>query len=295
MNYFISCRPDPSAFYRGDIIVNALGGTIVSNSILADRALIVRVSTATQFPKAKRIVYSLDDSFWDIPNSHPHYSAIIRASKNCEYWLKRADILVATTVEIGNRMFEKSGGRNIIVAENCVPDNWINKSDFTNFNGKITLNHGLNGHEYDIPGSGLLEELAKIREKYEIQSIGSTDLDIGCSSVFHTGVENYITHLRNYSNSIGLIPLSDIQFNKGKSTIKFLEYVICGIFPIASPVGEYKKLTDIFPFIRQEGTWLDSIEKAKNNFDKFGLLKDYVYDKYLLSKKIGGWRKVLNG
>jgi glycosyltransferase involved in cell wall biosynthesis len=62
---------------------------------------------------------------------------------------------------------------------------------------------------------------------------------------------------------IGLVPLSDVPFNKAKSFIKGLEYVAASVPFVASPLPEYEYLADngIGRIARDEDEWIYHIEQ----------------------------------
>ena len=89
---------------------------------------------------------------------------------------------------------------------------------------------------------------------------------------------------------IGLMPLLDSEWNRGKCTFKAIEYMACGMPSIISPVGENNYLIQdgingFLAFAAED--WAEKIKKVYNNpalLVKFGkkaqetILKDYSFE-----------------
>lgn len=54
-------------------------------------------------------------------------------------------------------------------------------------------------------------------------------------------IDNYPAHVKRLSFDIGIVPLRDNLFNRGKSNLRYLEYSTCHIPTVASHVEPFKK------------------------------------------------------
>lgn len=73
--------------------------------------------------------------------------------------------------------------------------------------------------------------------------------------------------LKKLGFDIGLAPLKDNMFNRGKSNLRYLEYALAGMVPIVSPVEPYKMVNDGKDgFVAKEGKdWYNVMEKLIGN------------------------------
>jgi glycosyltransferase involved in cell wall biosynthesis len=68
---------------------------------------------------------------------------------------------------------------------------------------------------------------------------------------------------------IGLVPLADTPFNRGKSYLKALEYAACGVAVVASPTQANLELSRSLPIAiaRNETEWYDEVQYLIQNPD----------------------------
>jgi glycosyltransferase involved in cell wall biosynthesis len=125
-------------------------------------------------------------------------------------------------------------------------------------------------------GDIYLERLKHIWEKVFIR-YPNTRLKIIADKFFHCEKMPIIMKKWNYNDElndlhtfdIGLMPLTDDIWSKGKCGFKLLQYMAAGIPVICSPVGVNKEIVthEVNGFlVENENGWLDSIGK---------LVKDY--------------------
>ena len=80
---------------------------------------------------------------------------------------------------------------------------------------------------------------------------------------------------------VGIMPLDNDDFSKGKSSFKIIQYMSAGLPVIASGIGENGFLVD------NEISWIKSIEKLYNNDDlyrNFSSMSLVLSDKYSIDK-----------
>lgn len=67
---------------------------------------------------------------------------------------------------------------------------------------------------------------------------------------------------------VGVMPLVDDSWSKGKSGLKLIQYMACGLPVIASPVGVNRKIVDHGRtgfLVTEKMSWLEALESLKNN------------------------------
>lgn len=121
-------------------------------------------------------------------------------------------------------------------------------------------------------GPSTSSSLLTIREalcktEAEVVLIGANPgLDYGCgAAILPWKLETEVADLQGFS--IGIMPLEDIEWNKGKCALKAIQYMACGLPCVASPVGAIQDI-----IINGENGILAKTESEWR--DAFALLRD---------------------
>jgi glycosyltransferase involved in cell wall biosynthesis len=111
--------------------------------------------------------------------------------------------------------------------------------------------------------------------------------------------ENEIHELQQLS--MGLMPLSDSEFEKGKCGFKAIQYMSVGVPALVSPVGVNAEIVEHGSngfHCRSVKDWVDSMYYLINNNDKALLMgakaRDKIVNEYSMDKALTLWSKVLN-
>lgn len=101
---------------------------------------------------------------------------------------------------------------------------------------------------------------------------------------------------------LGIMPLKDSQWEKGKCAYKLIQYAACGIPGLASNVGMNDEVTkdDETGFLaNSENEFLEKIEKLNNDKELRNCLgqnaRKLVEKKYCIQVTAERWIKILNG
>ncbi len=190
-----------------------------------------------------KIIFDFDDSIW-IPN-------VSDANKNWN-WLKNPNktkeiIAVADLVFAGNNYlanYANTVNTNVVVIPTTIDTDEYKKSKKTankkiiiGWSGSITT---IQHFEYAIP---FLNEIKhKYGDKIEIKIIGDENYinkNLGIKGIAWNK-ENEIKELSTFD--IGIMPLPNDEWSKGKCGLKGLQYMALEIPTIMSPVGVNTKI-----------------------------------------------------
>lgn len=110
-------------------------------------------------------------------------------------------------------------------------------------------------------------------------------------------VNNYFSLYKTLSFDVGIAPVAEIEFNRGKSPLKVLEYHALGILPVASDFITYS------PYIHEgilargnnEYGWFSALRAAVNCEDRQARLqanRKYVEENFDIKKTVRLWESV---
>jgi hypothetical protein len=286
-------------FYRVDEPMKFLiqSGDVSISDINKSNFIIVNRNTIKKntIQNKNNIIYSFDDLFWKFDINHSCYPEFILAGilNEADFWINRCCKLIVSTKFLAT-WTEIFKNKKSFVIENAVPDRWVDKRKPLVKN-TVILSLGNKGHDHDIIGTGLYNELPDIIKNNDVISLGRSNLNLlNSRKLDHTfNTEEYFNNLTKLTGSVGLIPLIDDSFNRAKSNIKALEYVSAGITPLFSPVGEYNGLGAKFnKFIKNKNeTWNDAINRVRDISIKSFF--EYIKEYYVVSKVANKWLEFL--
>jgi len=195
-------------------------------------------------PKAqaegKKIVFDIDDSLWDIPAAnlaHRYYPT--KELKKLEKVMKMCDLITVSTEPLRDRIISILGRTDVHVIKNLLPyesyEKPKNEKPRIIWAGSYTHNGDFDKH--------LVKALREVVKEYDVEfyTFGFTpqffkDFAI---SVPWVDTQEYMSKLKELNGDIGIIVAEDNQFNRSKSNLKFLEYGLTKIAPIAHNTYPY--------------------------------------------------------
>jgi glycosyltransferase involved in cell wall biosynthesis len=193
-----------------------------------------------------KFVYDIDD---DLTTIHPDSECAAELRSDTEGIARHLDAIekcsavTVSTKYLGDKL--KKLNSNITVLKNCInPDDWsnVNKKEHK----PLTIGWlGSPSHRSDLlllvePWKIIADKYPGVRFMlggYAIPELVSA-LGDRLSLLPRVQIDNYPKLVENID--IGTAPLVDSEFNKSKSSIKFLEYSMLGIPCVASPVEPYR-------------------------------------------------------
>lgn len=257
------------------------------------------VRTMNEYKKrGKRILYDMDDDFWEVAKHNPSVATSNALKDQYEALITAADAVI-TPSKVLEKKFKKHFKKPVFICPNGVDYKEYKvppeKDPLTK--DMLTIGYmGASSHWDDI--GIIVEPLEQLANKYDFlfvlygivgEPIESTiysyhkmlegNLQPERNPYFKSAIDFYdrldrikMMHvpfrlpelhpgtLSRLNFDIGLAPLKDTEFNKGKSAIKFYEYAATGAVTLASDVGPYK---DEVNYTARNTTkdWYNKLEK----------------------------------
>ena len=236
----------------------------------------------------KRVLYDMDDDFWQVAKDNPSANVSNALKDQYEGLIKECDAVITPSAVLAKK-FKKYFKKPIFIAPNGVDINDVYRERPHEHEGNLIIGYmGAASHWKDLQLIG--EVIDKLSEKYDFvftiygitgepmeaamyayQKYLSMNLQPEKNAYFRSALDFYAqlkrirmwhipfmppelhaSVLSRADFDIGLAPLEDTEFNRGKSNIKFLEYVAVGTVCLASDVTPYAECVNY---------------KAKNTFD----------------------------
>lgn len=223
----------------------------------------------------KRVIYDIDDDIWQIDESNP--SVLIGNALKDQYedQIRECDAVITPSHELAKKI-RKHFKKPVFICPNAINFNSDYK-DRPRHNQEVTIGYmGASSHWKDINlVVDVLEELSK-KHTFFFYLYGLTASSIESDAYtanlmlqmnaepekehylreitkFYSKMKNlrmvqkpfmppeiHPMHLANCDFDIGIAPLEDTEFNRGKSCIKYYEYAATGTATLSSDVEPYK-------------------------------------------------------
>jgi glycosyltransferase involved in cell wall biosynthesis len=194
------------------------------------------------------VVWDNDDDMGSIPKGTPAYRV-----HGGVRWEKRlagmrrifgvADLVTAPSAGLARRLHEL-GAPRVEVIENHVPDQFLHTDRRPHAGVAIGWIAGLE-HKLDVERIPIRETLQRLLDERHDLHVTTFGLGLGLHGERYRHVD--VVALLELANEtaafdIGIAPLSDIDFNRARSSIKLKEYAAAGVPWLASPIGPYAGL-----------------------------------------------------
>jgi len=206
------------------------------------------------------IIYEIDDMLFDIPDWN--YASVYynKARPVIEQIMRSCDGMITSTAKL--REIYSPYCKKISVIPNHLPKfiwgDIYESTDYKDEKKKIKIlwagsqnhfscksimgDHAPGGGDF---GNGLFDFIRKTTDKYDWHIMGAIPDEISNLKNkihFHSweNIFQYPRKLKSIEPDICIAPLQDIEFNRGKSNIKCLEYTAVGAPAVFSDVTPYK-------------------------------------------------------
>jgi glycosyltransferase involved in cell wall biosynthesis len=216
-----------------------------------------------------KVVFDFDDAI--LFKSSPPYDSLGRKIKFATI-MKSSDVIIA-----GNSYLKELAGKftapsKIHILPTPIDLSKYKKKDYSIKSDNITL--GWIGSRSTLKYlKELIPVFNKLGEKYknlELKIVGNAFFD--CKGLKVTKKEwNYDKEVDDLlSFDVGLMPLDDTPWSRGKCSFKLIQYVAVGIPGVCSPVGMNADVIEN----EKNGLWATSLEEWENQLSK--LIEDPV-------------------
>jgi hypothetical protein len=167
-----------------------------------------------------------------------------RGSKAIVRAIRLADLTTTPSRVLADR-YEAAGASRVAVIENHLDKNMFGFGYRSKHDGVVVAWVAALEHSVDLPRLdvvGQLEQLLESHPDLRVVSVGlrlplRTDRYDHVHDVKHNDLLRFVSGI-----DIGIAPLADTAFNRGRSNVKLKEYSSGGAAWMASPVGPYKEL-----------------------------------------------------
>ena len=210
---------------------------------------------------SKRVVFDFDDAIYTRPGKPYHWFTQYKVNQRLSFWLRHSSLVIPANQYLKNYALKFSKKVKVLPMaldlELWKPQK-INKNDF--------LTIGWAGAPVNLH---LLERLEPILEKV-LQASPQVRLAVFCGEKpklkvpfqfvpFQPGMEPEFVQ----SLDIGLLPLSDEEFTRGKSPIKSLQYMACGVPVVGNVFGATNEILqpDRSISVNSMAEWIVALER----------------------------------
>ena len=205
-----------------------------------------------------KVIYELDDDMWSLPEEHPRYAEEQTRLAGYDAFIGECHAVIVSTVELAKVVAARQTAARRGLSPNrpwrpiFVWPNVMNHMIMVEVNeppiGYRTIGWaGSPSHEQDLAVAlPALATFMKKNPKAEVEFFGymppaAAELPGAALRVRKLPWQpfgRYYNTLVNARWSFGIVPLTNHPFNRSKSCLKVLEYGLCGIPALVSPVGE---------------------------------------------------------
>ncbi len=238
------------------------------------------IKTISEF---KPCFMEVDDYFKQLPSQHPAFQTCTPGEGQDYYATQQLMIshgVICSTQYLAD-LYEKFNNK-VYVIPNCV--------DFEEWDKYSSLKHnkvrigwiGGSSHGEDLKlCKDALYKILETHPEAEVYIVSCPPPNWnhipGMNMVNKwTTIDKYPKYVKELSFDIGIAPLRDNYFNRGKSNLRYLEYSACGIPTVASLVEPFKK-DFVGKIAIEKEEWVESLSKLIENKSYRESLGAYAY------------------
>lgn len=252
---------------RGDIDVSTVKEARRFDLIFNQKCLFRNSLAQKMIANSRRIIFDFDDAIYTRPGKPHSIITSHRVKKRLHLWLKCSDAVTTSNNFLAN--YAKKYSRMVkIIPMSLHTDRWKPRET----HNEETINIGWAGAPVNVH---LIEKLDPILtsliQKFPFAKLAvfsGRKPKLNCSFEYHPfrpGYEPAFTQ----NLDIGLLPLTNEEYSMGKSPIKAIQYLACGIPVVGNVVGATGEILNKKNSIAvsNEQEWHQALEKLINDRD----------------------------
>lgn len=241
----------------------------------------------------KKIVYDLDDNMWSLPSWNPASRIFKEMREGFAICAAEADVITVSTRGLLSECETHLGrlGKRMLITPNAVDFNLFRPSLLDKDDGRVLVGWGgSNTHSGDIVEAWeVLPNLVKRHENLWLDFVGMAGPKelkghprVNMRAWVPVG--EFANRLSGWSWDISLAPLTDIRFNKSKSSIKALESAALKIPCLMSDVQPYHEFAVLggddllWLLCSTKQQWKEKLERLIEDVDWRKHLGQVMYD-----------------
>lgn len=236
--------------------------------VLNQKCLIDSSLSNKIFDHSRKIIFDFDDAIYTRPGKPHSLITGVRVRRRFQSWLKGANIITTA-----NRYLAKSAERYVskVIVVPMAIDMDIWKPKRQEEERQITI--GWAGSPVNLPNIERLEPiLSAVLKKYphvKLAIFSGERPRLACPFEYHSfqpGEEPVFVQRLD----IGLLPLPDEEYSRGKSPIKAIQYLACGIPVVGNVIGATAEiLTDENSIaVSSDDEWFHALETLIHNRER---------------------------
>jgi len=245
------------------------------------------------------LIFDMDDAvmFHELEHHKPlkgkHFLKFLRTINSCQ------------AVVAGNKSlatFAEANCESVFVLPTPIDISRYMIKDYSDISNSIVIGWiGVAGSLHYLKKiSIILQQIAKEFKNIQLKIVSNEFIDIPGVSIIKEqwNLETETEHLRSFD--IGIMPLTDSLWARGKCGYKILQYFGAGVHVIASPVGintEFIKHGDNGLLAGSDQEWIESLRlliKSHQTRKKIGMLGRKELEKYTLSRYAEKYCEILH-
>ena len=230
--------------------------------LIFNQKCLFKTSTARKMiANCRRTIFDFDDAIYTRPGKPHSLITTLRVKKRLHLWLKYADVVTTSNNFLANYARKYSNSVKVIP---MALDTEVWKPRNNTGGNKTTI--GWAGAPVNVPLVEKLDPvLTLLLKKYpflKLAIFSGRKPTLKCSFDYHPFKPNsepkFVKNL-----DVGLLPLVDEEYARGKSPIKALQYLACGVPVVGNVIGATAEILNDKNSISvsNEKEWFDALEK----------------------------------
>ena len=296
--------PDKQAIHGWDIVVLKLimlekVAEQVDKALAMGQKIVVDLDDHMEGLAKTNLAYTMTDPQKNPNNNREHYFKII----------EKATALITSTPFLKEFYEKKHPDKPIFLVRNGIDlDRWTPRNDHSGHlptYGWVGATPWRSGDLENLSpyfGKFIEKQHCKFHHAGSIINAPEVNKQIGLDKKYftHEPMKPILTYPELFRKiDVGIVPLTNIEFNDAKSFIKGLEYTAAGIPFIASPSPEYVYLAEqgVGRIAKDENEWLQHAEELlnpKTRKEERERNRQIVAEKFSMKSRAADWEEVFD-